>query len=227
MQRPVNDGRQNDSRHGDQQQAAEQGIATGEDFPGVRLQGRDRPHAGQNHRRIFKCIHPAHVFKEMITGHADAQRDRDQCLAQQKTIYHPPVKRLARQQRTGAVFKHGVRVRFRREFSSFQTAYVIRRRERFDKWMVAPASRGLNSAGRRIPLDGTACRRSGKCEVVFILQRFRARRPKRQAGGLCYPKLTGSMSTVSVTSSGNASVQIIFASVWLNLLIARVRSMIW
>jgi hypothetical protein len=34
----------------------------------------------------------------------------------------PPVKRPARQQWTGAVLKHGVRVRFRREFSSFQTA---------------------------------------------------------------------------------------------------------
>jgi hypothetical protein len=29
--------------------------------------------------------------------------------------------------------EHGVRVRFRREFSSFQTALVIRQRERFDK----------------------------------------------------------------------------------------------
>jgi len=59
----------------------------------------------------------------MITRHADAQRDRNHCLTQQKTIYHPPVKRLARQQWTGAVLEHGVRVRFRREFSSFQTAF--------------------------------------------------------------------------------------------------------
>ncbi len=35
------------------------------------------------------------------------------------------------------------------------------------------------------------------------------------------------MSTASVTSSGNASVSMIFASVWLSLLIARVRNMIW
>jgi hypothetical protein len=41
------------------------------------------------------------------------------------------------------------------------------------------------------------------------------------------PKLTGSMSTVSITSSGNASVPMIFARDWLNLLIARVRNMIW
>ena len=34
------------------------------------------------------------------------------------------------------------------------------------------------------------------------------------------------MSTASVTSSGKASVPMIFASAWLNLLIARVRSMI-
>ena len=57
----------------------------------------------------------------MITGHADAQRERNQRLAQQKTNRHPPVKCLARQQRTGTVLEHGVRVRFRRKFSSFQT----------------------------------------------------------------------------------------------------------
>ena len=45
--------------------------------------------------------------------------------------------------------------------------------------------------------------------------------------GLRYPRFTGSMSTVSVTSSGRASVSMIFARVWLSLLIARVRSMIW
>ena len=38
VQRPVHDGRQNDSGHGDQQQAAEQRIATGENFAGFRLQ---------------------------------------------------------------------------------------------------------------------------------------------------------------------------------------------
>ena len=43
----------------------------------------------------------------------------------------------------------------------------------------------------------------------------------------CYPKFTGSISTDSVTSSGKASVSIIFASIWLSLLIARVRNMIW
>ena len=40
-------------------------------------------------------------------------------------------------------------------------------------------------------------------------------------------RFTGSMSTASVTSSGSASDATIFASAWLNLLIARVRSMIW
>ena len=40
-------------------------------------------------------------------------------------------------------------------------------------------------------------------------------------------KLTGSMSTAKVTSSGRARVAMIFARAWLNLLIARVRSMIW
>jgi hypothetical protein len=57
----------------------------------------------------------------MIAGHADTQRDRDQRLTEQETIHHPPVKCPARQQRTGAMLEHGVRVRFRREFSSFQT----------------------------------------------------------------------------------------------------------
>ena len=122
VQRPVHDRRQNDSRHSDQHQAAEQGVATREYFSGIRLQRCDRPHAGQNHRRVLKGIHPAQVFNEMITRHADAQSDRDQRLTQQKTIQDPPVKYLARQQRAGAMFEHGVRVRFRRDFSSFQTA---------------------------------------------------------------------------------------------------------
>ena len=43
-------------------------------------------------------------------------------------------------------------------------------------------------------------------ELPSARPRFRARRPKRQAGGLCYPKFTGSMSTASVTSSGSASL---------------------
>ena len=38
--------------------------------------------------------------------------------------------------------------------------------------------------------------------VSVSTNRFRARRPKRQVGSLCYPKFTGSMSTASVTSSG-------------------------
>jgi hypothetical protein len=110
----------------------------------------------------------------MVTSHPEAQRDRNHRLTQQKTIYHTPVKRLARQQWTGAVLEHGVRVRFRRDFSSFQTAFR-----------------------------------------------------RHVARNFAQPKFTGSMSTVSVTSSGNVSVPTIFANVWLNLLIARVRSMIW
>src|ERR1017187_6744698 len=76
----------------------------------------------------------------MIAGHADAQRDRDHCLAQQKTLHAPPVKRLARQQWTGAVLEHGVRVRFRREFSSYQTAFrrfVHARKEKAAEGAVA------------------------------------------------------------------------------------------
>lgn len=40
-------------------------------------------------------------------------------------------------------------------------------------------------------------------------------------------KLAGSMSTVSVTSSGNCNALVIIASAWLNRLIAFVRSIIW
>jgi len=42
-----------------------------------------------------------------------------------------------------------------------------------------------------------------------------------------YPRFTGSMSTARVTSSGRASVAMIFVRAWLNLLIAFVRNMIW
>ena len=41
-----------------------------------------------------------------------------------------------------------------------------------------------------------------------------------------YAKFTGSMSSDSVTSSGSVTVGTIFARVWLNLLMARARSMI-
>ena len=55
---PMRDGREDDSRKSDEQQSAEQRVAAGEQFPGRRVQRRDRTHAGKNHRRVHERIQP-------------------------------------------------------------------------------------------------------------------------------------------------------------------------
>ena len=68
---------QKDADAREERQAAEQRIATGENFSAIGLQRRHRPHAGQNHRRIDEGIHPRHWLEGAITDHPDAERDRD------------------------------------------------------------------------------------------------------------------------------------------------------
>ena len=100
------DGGQDDSRDAEKQQPAEQGVATGKEFSSTRLQRCERAHAGKDHCRVREGIQPVKVFEKVITRHADAQGHREQTSSDQKTLTQSPIKRLAGQQRAGAMFKH-------------------------------------------------------------------------------------------------------------------------
>src|ERR1035437_5502925 len=53
--------------------------------------------------------------------------------------------------------------------------------------VVAWASRPSNPASRRISFEVVHCWLSAQTKPVHVIQRFRAGRPKQQAGGLCHP----------------------------------------
>src|SRR5882672_10819996 len=107
MQQPVPDGREDDSGHADEQQAAEQRVAAREKFPRWSFQRSERPHAGENHRRIGKRVEPRKMFEKMVTRHSKAKRRYQQATTDQETDTHAPVKCITRQQRMGARLEHG------------------------------------------------------------------------------------------------------------------------
>ena len=99
VQRAVDDRREDDADDGDQREAAVKRVTAGKNFSGVGLQGSDRPHAGQDHRRVQKGIQPRHLFKAVITRHADAERQYDEQKSEAEVSGDAPVKNPARQQR--------------------------------------------------------------------------------------------------------------------------------
>ena len=106
MQRAMDDRRKDDSQNRNQREAAEQRVATGEDFPAIRLQRRHRSHAGQNHGGIHKRIHPRQLFKKVIAHHAEAEGNDDDRDAQRRVPHDAPVINFARQQRLGVMLIH-------------------------------------------------------------------------------------------------------------------------
>ena len=99
VEEPVERRRKNDSEAREERQAAEQRVATGKNLAAIGLQRRHRPHAGQNHRRIDKGIHPGHRLKGAVTDHPDAQRERDDQQSRRRAPRQARIKLPARQQR--------------------------------------------------------------------------------------------------------------------------------
>jgi len=97
MEEAVHHRRENDAHACDERQPAEQRVAAGKNLPGVRLRLRQRPHAGQNHRRVFKRIQPRQSVKVMITEHPDTQRAQNDGRSDCKIPRQPFVEFAARQ----------------------------------------------------------------------------------------------------------------------------------
>src|SRR5208283_950338 len=88
----------NNSNACKKREAAEQRVAPGENFARIALQRRYRPHAGQNHRRVDKGVHPRHSFKGAVANHANTERDCDDQESHSRAPRHALVKLPAWQQ---------------------------------------------------------------------------------------------------------------------------------
>ena len=97
---------EHDAHARDERQPAEQRVTPGKNLPRVRLPLRHRPHARQNHRRIFKRIQPRQFVKMMIAQNPDAQREGDDAKCQCKVPRQPFQIDGARTQRDFAMFIH-------------------------------------------------------------------------------------------------------------------------
>jgi hypothetical protein len=106
VQEAVQHRREHDAHARDERQPAEQRVAPGKNLPRIRLALRHRPHARQNHRRIFKRIQPRQFVEMMIAQNADAQREGNDAKCQRKIPRKYFEIDCARQQRTFAVFNH-------------------------------------------------------------------------------------------------------------------------
>lgn len=84
VQEAVQHRREQDPHARDERQPAEQGVAAGKNLPRVRLPLRHRPHARQDHRRIFKRIQPRQPVKMVIAQNADAQRETNNAGCQRE-----------------------------------------------------------------------------------------------------------------------------------------------
>ena len=71
MQEAMINRRKNNADAGNERDPAEQRIATRKEFACHRLDGRERTHAGKNHRRVRKRVQPRESFEIMVTGHPD------------------------------------------------------------------------------------------------------------------------------------------------------------
>jgi hypothetical protein len=124
VDQPMDDWREQNGRQADEHQPAEQRVATREQFSGHRLRRFQRAHPRKNHRGVDEGVKPVELFKEMIAGHADPERNHYQSSAQQTALGHPQVKRLARQNRAGAMLKHRAMMFGQRKFSSAVLQHV-------------------------------------------------------------------------------------------------------
>lgn len=106
VQEAVHHRREHHAHARDERQPAEQCVAAGKNLPGVRLVLRQRSHARQNHRRIFKRIQPGQPVEMVIAQDADAQRERDDGGCQRKVLRQPFQIDGSRQQRTFPVLIH-------------------------------------------------------------------------------------------------------------------------
>ena len=107
MQEPMEDRRKHQPDPAEERHTAEERVAAGENFSCGRLHFRERTHAGQNHGGVGEGINPAHVFKNMIAGHADEQGPSDYREPKRGAAGDAMIKLAAGQERLGAVFEHG------------------------------------------------------------------------------------------------------------------------
>jgi hypothetical protein len=90
VQDAVEHRRQNEAGDGDEQEAGEQGVTSGEYFDAIGLQTiAQGAHAGENHRGVNKCIDQTHAAEIHIARHANGERHEDSKKAKQQVLPEP------------------------------------------------------------------------------------------------------------------------------------------
>jgi hypothetical protein len=103
---PVHEGRQYERCGTDEQQAGEQGIPGGKEFPRVARNWVNGPHASKNHGRIHQSVDPWQAPKIVIPEHADSQGYAQKHCRYAQIKNDSPEEATAGQKWVGAVLKH-------------------------------------------------------------------------------------------------------------------------
>src|SRR5207245_2258680 len=91
----------------DDREAAVDRVKTRKKLASVGLEGFQRSHAGQDHRRVGEGIDPAHVFEPVVPEHADGKRHRYYQRAGGEAAHDPPHKETSGDQRLAVALVHG------------------------------------------------------------------------------------------------------------------------
>ena len=106
MKEAVEDWSKDEADARNESDSAEKSVAASEKFARAGIDGRERAHTRQNHRRVGESIEPRELFEVMIAGHADAKRTDDDGCAENDTARESRVENLTRQQWLAAALVH-------------------------------------------------------------------------------------------------------------------------
>ncbi len=120
VEEPVENRGENKTDGGNEGQAAEEGIATGEELAGTGVKGGQGAHAGENHGRVHEGVEPGEAFETVVASHADGQSAEDNERGEGGASGQAGVKGPPGQQRRFPVLEHpearlAVRVRASKE----------------------------------------------------------------------------------------------------------------
>ncbi len=104
----VNKGRQDKRRGPDKEQPGEQGIRRHKQFPRVRFNRINWPHAPEDHGRVHKGVNPWQATEIVVAQYADTQSNADQSSRNAHEQDDPPKEALAGQEWIATMLEHAL-----------------------------------------------------------------------------------------------------------------------
>ena len=102
----MNDGCEKNYYNRQSRQSAREGVSDNKQFFRSRFWDSEKPHSGENHRRVFQRLYPRQAPETVIPNRSNSQNPSGYEETDTSTAYQSSKERSHRQNGRSVVFKH-------------------------------------------------------------------------------------------------------------------------